>query len=157
MEIGGEVFTAPPVLAPTTLAALMDKQSTVQAALTALDVKARTDGRGALDEALAILSNRRPPPGPGDDTGWEPGIFDLILDDAAADRFRRRLYSKNSFDLFREVLPAVGGLVEEYAGPDRPTMPSPPSTTLLSGDGTTSTDGVPVTVSTLSVLEPTGS
>lgn len=124
-EMGGEEYTAPPILAPDTLGDLLDKQNSI-AEITAKDVERET-----LERVNTVLAD----------------IFDLILEPESAARVRERLHSRDRpYDLQREVMPTVMSLVEEYTG--RPTQPSPPSSTPSPGDGTTSTDGPPQTAST---------
>jgi hypothetical protein len=143
LEIGGEVFTAPPILAPTTLAELMDKQAEIQDAFSNITTQAQVGERGVIDTVLKVLA-RRPTDSEDDGTG----IFDLVFtDEETAQRFRERLHSRDRpFDLLQEVMPAVRALIEEYTG--RPTQPSPPSASGSDDGGTTSTDGAPAAAST---------
>lgn len=177
IEIGGEEFTAPPVLAPAALGDLLDKRTTMNTALAGLngdDVE-----RTAMDTILAIMAYpptcprcgatlsphkaRHPVDGapgswtpvcPSTTTPYQPdtGIFDVIFsDEKTAQRFRERLYSRDRpFDMTREVMPAIIALIEEYTG--RPTPPSPSSSTPSPGDGTASTDGAPSTAWTPSQI-----
>ncbi len=138
LEIGGEHFDAPALLAPAALAELLDMQSQMTDVFARLQTPTGEPTEpGALNKVLGFIAD----------------IFDTIFGEESpgvksksAVRFRERLYSKDRpFDLMREVVPAVMGLVEEYT--DRPTQPSSPSSTLPGGGGTTSTAGQPSTVS----------
>lgn len=155
VEIGGEVFHAPPILAPATLGLLLDKQTSVQSTIGKVSEQAEAGESGAITGMLAVLSH--PPGEPPDGGAHDPGIFDLIFGATdSADRFRERLYSPtNSFDLLRELLPAVTALIEEYT--DRPTQPSLPSSTFSGSDGTALTGGAPPPVLTPAALVPTTS
>jgi hypothetical protein len=133
LELGGEVFTAHPVLAPATLGALVDKQSDV----AQLDLHNRRE-KAALDEALTVIAD----------------IYALVLVPESTERFRDRLFSQDKpLDLLREVLPAIPALVREYTG--RPTQPSPASSDGSATTGTPSTDGAPAPESIPSPLQPT--
>jgi hypothetical protein len=176
IEIGGDEFTAPPVLAPASLADLLDKRTTMNESLGALTAQADAGERGAIDTLLGVVARRPtcphcdaplsadkglhaadPPTNPPTWTAvcpatgqpYQPatGIFDVILtDEKSAQLFRERLYSRTRpFDLIRELIPAITGLIEEYTG--RPTQPSSPSWTPSPGDGTASTDGAPPAMS----------
>lgn len=138
LEVGGEHFTAPALLAPAALAELLDMQTRMTEMFGRLQTPAGQPAeRGALGDVLTFVAD----------------IFDTIFGEESpgvktnsAVRFRDRLLSKdNPFDLMREVVPSVMGLVEEYT--ERPTQPSSPSSTLPGGGGTTSTDGQQSTVS----------
>jgi hypothetical protein len=179
LELGGEHYAAPAILAPATMAQLLDQQSTIEEALNTIAAQAKAGERGAIDKVLHILAHPHIVDGytdgswvckgcdaTGDDEASakahldrvatdEPGIFDLVLDDDSGDRFRRRLYSRNSFDLMREVMPAVIALVEEYTG--RPTRPSLPSANGPTATGTSSTAGAPAGESTPAPSPPTAS
>jgi hypothetical protein len=155
LELGGDHFDAPPLLAPTTLGTLLDLSTELQSTVTSLG----TAEAPAIDTVLRILANPQPRPADDDPAAlnWTPGVFDLILTDVdSADRFRTRLYSKDRpFDLAREVVPAIGALIEEYT--DRP-LPSPSSSSTSSRNaGTSSTDGAPPVESTPYALTPAGS
>jgi len=138
LEIGGEHFEAPPLLAPAALGELLDMHGRMSEKFARLQAApGQTAESGAMDDILAFIAD----------------MYDLIFGEETpgvkrdtAVRFRDRLYSKdNPFDLTREVIPAVVALVEEYT--DRPTQPSPPSSTSPGDGGTTSTVGQPSTVS----------
>lgn len=74
-------------------------------------------------------------------------VFDLVLEDDSAARFRQRMESKTeALDVKQQVLPILLWLLEEYGL--RPTQPSTPSSTGPDGDGTSSTPGAPPTEST---------
>lgn len=138
LTVGGEKFVAPALLAPAALAELLDMQGRMTEMFSTLQTgNGQPIPQGALDKILGFIGD----------------IFDLIFGEAAsgvkaesAVRFRARLLSKDKpFDLMREVMPAVVGLVEEYT--DRPSQPSSPSSMLPGDGGTTSTAGQPSTVS----------
>jgi hypothetical protein len=130
VEIGGEMFVAHPLLAPATLGELLDKKN------VALDL-VRQSEKESVDDALDLIA----------------GIFDLILVSQSAERFRERLFSRSEpFDLAREVLPTIVGVVQEYTG--RPTRPSSPSSDGSTTTGTPSTDGAPAEVSIPSGISP---
>jgi hypothetical protein len=135
LEIGGDHFSPPALLSPDALADLIDMQADMSRMFGRLQAAASASNAaiepGQLREILEFLAK----------------IFDLILPEDDIARFRARLFDrKNPYDLLREVVPAVIGLIEEYTG--RPTRPSPPSSTLPSGDGTTSAAGPPAVAST---------
>lgn len=145
LEIGGDQFTAPALLAPAVLADLLDRQRVINDAMATVGAQAEAGERGAIDAILRIMV--RPPAGDGAAAqADEAGIFDLILGEEDARRFATRLYSRDSYDLIREVMPAVKALIEEYTG--RPTPPSSPSSNGSSDGGTSSTDGAPPEAST---------
>jgi hypothetical protein len=130
LEAGGEVFTAPAIIAPVVLGELLDKQE--QIANIYAD-KTLTQ-RQTMDAILKAVDE----------------LMALILVPDSAQRFHARLFSRDEpLDLQYEVMPMLEYLTEEYT--DRPTSPSPSSTpSLTTSDGQPSTDGVPNGVSTLS-------
>lgn len=123
LELGGDLFHAPSIVAPEILAEMLEVLSQVASAMPTTTASPG-DIKVVLKQAMKLLDD----------------VFGLILAPESADRFRTRLHSRdNPFDLFRELMPALEWLVEEYA--DRPTQPSPPSTTGLSDGESSSTSG----------------
>jgi len=136
LEIGGEEFTAPPVIAPAALAEVLNLREQVGE----ISTEKVGDGLEAIPKILKVLGD----------------AFTLILVPESAERFRERLASRdNPFDLMREVIPALVAITEEYT--DRPTPPSSPSSAGSTNDGTSSTDGAPAEESTPSTSTPAGS
>lgn len=131
LEVGGEHFDAPALLAPAAIADLLAMQGEVSTTFASLQGAGQDADPKAMAKVLEFLAD----------------LFDLIFGESepgvkseSAVRFRSRLMSKdNPFDLVREVVPAAMGMVQEYTG--RPTEPSPPSSTSGGGVGTTSTAG----------------
>jgi hypothetical protein len=129
LVIGGDHFNPPPVLAPDALADLLDMRTRMSDVFAKLQSGAEKAEPGALREALGFLVE----------------LYAQILPPDDITRFRERLFSRvDPYDLMREVVPAIIGLVEEYSG--RPTRPSPPSSTPPGSDGTPSTAGQPPAV-----------
>lgn len=80
-------------------------------------------------------------------------LFDLLLTDETAPRFRERILSrKEPLDLNRQVLPIMHWLMECYGM--RPTEPSSSSTPGVNDGGPGSTDGAPNAASALSGSPP---
>jgi len=131
VPIGGDEFVAYPLLAPTVVGAILDRQQTFSDLLA--EVKSGTaEMHTAMTKVIDTLAE----------------VFDLMLEPDSAQRFRDRLYSKTApLDLYREVIPAMQALVEEYT--DRPTQPSSSSSTGPATTGGVSTDGAPPTASSL--------
>ena len=129
LELGGDVFTAPPVIPPAVLGDMLDAGERIQE----IQNKPGVSQKELLDQMMKILDE----------------VFGLVLVPESASLFHDRLFShERPFNLVHEVQPALEWLVEEYTA--RPTEPSPPSSTGPSDGSTTSTSGVPVEVSTLS-------
>lgn len=133
--IGGDEYTAPPSIAPIILGELSE---------VAAGISVPTSDQGAkkMGETLNRIAD----------------VFDLLLDDEPAKRFRQRLLArKNALDLTKQVIPIMHWLLECYGL--RPTGPSSPSAN-GSGDGnggTFSTDGAQPETSTLLPFPPTDS
>lgn len=127
LELGGDVFIAPPVIPPAVLGDMLD-------AATRIDEVQGAEGlpqKEMLDRMMKILDE----------------VFGLVLVPESAALFHERLFSREKpFDLTRELVPGLTWLVEEYT--ERPTEPSPQSSTGRSDGGTTSTSGVSVEAST---------
>lgn len=136
LTLGGDLFHAPPTIAP---AALVEALA-LQDQLSEISTEKTGDGLDAMPKILKVIAD----------------AFALILVPESAQRFRARLASRdNPFDLMREVMPALAALVEEYT--DRPTEPSPSSSSGSTSDGGSSTGGAQPTESTLSTSTPAGS
>lgn len=133
LELGGEEFTAPPVIAPAVLGDMLDAGEQIgglnQEGMSQKDIFA---------QMMKILDE----------------VFGLVLVPDSATRFHERLFSReNPFDLGKEVMPALEWLIEEYT--ERPTVPSPPSSTGSSDGASSSTSGAPDVASTPKPSPPT--
>ncbi|MCW6003861.1 hypothetical protein K1W54_04590 [Micromonospora sp. CPCC 205371] len=132
-EIGGDLFVAPPVIPPAVLGDMLDAGERIG------EIQ-RTQGlsqKEQLNQMMKVLDE----------------VFNLVLIPDSGKAFHERLYSReNPFDLMREVMPALEWLIEEFT--ERPTEPSPPSSTGRSDGGTSSTPGVLVGASTPSPSTP---
>lgn len=126
-EIGGDPFFGPPVIAPAVLADMVAAGDQISELQAANGVSAKDQ----IEQMMKILDE----------------VFGLVLVPDSATLFHERLYSRtNPFDLLNEVMPAMEWLIEEYT--NRPTEPSPPSSTGLSDGTSSSTSGAPVEAST---------
>jgi hypothetical protein len=136
-EMGGEDFTAPPLLDPDVLGEVLEQH----AKLRGINVEgAEEDPLDALRQIKTVIAE----------------IFDSVLVPESAERVRARLLGRsNPFDLNREVIPTLTSLVEEYTG--RPTKPSSSSSNGSNDGGTSSTDGQPAEASTPLPSPPTDS
>jgi hypothetical protein len=146
LELGGDHYEAPALLAPAALADLLDMQAAMSAVFGRLEAAAKAGGTTVESGVMADVLN------------FVGDIFDQIFgpDTDTASRFKTRLLSRDEpFDLMREILPAITALIEEYTG--RPTQASSPSSTPGAGAGTPSTDGQPPTTSTPQLLALAGS
>jgi len=134
LELGGEEFHAPPVIAPAVLGDMLDAGERIGE----ISGKKDLSQRDMFAEMMKILDD----------------VFGLVLIPESGARFHDRLHSRdNPFDLSKEVMPALEWLIEEYT--DRPTEPSPPSST-GSSDGTpNSTSGASEEASTPATSPPT--
>jgi hypothetical protein len=136
LELGGDLFYAPPVIAPAVLGDMVDAASRIDE----IQATAGLSQKDMIDQMLKVLDE----------------VFCLVLTPESATLFHERLFSREKpFDLARELTPGLTWLVEEYT--DRPTEPSPPSSTGRSDGGTTSTPGALVEASTPSTSPVAGS
>jgi hypothetical protein len=136
IELGGDVFTAPPVIPPVILGEMIDAGQRIED----IQGKPGASQKDLLDQMMKVLDE----------------VFGLIFMPESAALFHERLFSREKpFDLNHELVPALMWLVEEYT--ERPTVPSPPSTTGLGDGGTTSTPGASVEASTPSPSPAEGS
>jgi hypothetical protein len=136
LGLGGDEFTAPPVIPPAVLGDMVDAGERI----SEIQKVKNLSQKDQLAQVMEVVDN----------------IFGLVLVPESAALFHERLYSRtNPFDLMREVLPALEWLVEEYTS--RPTEPSPTSGTGSGGGGSSSTSGALVGASTPSPSLPTGS
>jgi hypothetical protein len=134
LELGGDTLYAPPVIPPAVLGDLL---------AVSQDLGQFGTGNVGKEEITKIMETL-------------DGVFGLILVPDSAATFHERLFSRtNPFDLLNEVMPAMEWLIEEYT--DRPTQPSPPSSTGPSDGQSSSTSGVPVEASTPNLSPPTAS
>lgn len=69
-------------------------------------------------------------------------FLDTVLTEESAQRFAELLRSKNNPVSFQQIQDIVQWLITEYG--DRPTVPSKSSVNGLDGNGTSSTDIVPI-------------
>jgi hypothetical protein len=120
VEMGGDWFSAPPVIPPAVLGDMLDAGERIAEIQNTQGLSQKDQ----LAQMMKILDE----------------VFGLVLVPDSATHFHDRLYSRTDpLDLAREVTPALEWLVEEFT--DRPTQPSPPSTTGSSDGSTTSTSG----------------
>jgi hypothetical protein len=133
IELGGDLFTAPPVIPPAILGDMLDAGQRIEE----MQNKPGASQKELLDQMMKVLDE----------------VFGLILVPESAALFHERLFSREKpFDLTHELVPALMWLVEEYT--ERPTVPSPPSPTGPSDGSTTSTSGASAEVSTLPMSVP---
>jgi hypothetical protein len=126
-EIGGDLFIAPPVIPPAVLGEMLDAGERVAEIQNTKGLSQKDQ----LDQVMKTVDE----------------VFGLVLVPDSGKLFHERLYSRtNPLDLMREVMPALEWLIEEFT--DRPTEPSPPSTTGPVDGGTTSTPGASAEAST---------
>lgn len=127
VEMGGDWFSAPPVIPPAVLGDMLDAGERIAEIQNTQGLSQKDQ----LAQMMKILDE----------------VFGLVLVSDSATHFHERLYSRTDpLDLTREVMPALEWLVEEFT--DRPTEPSPPSSTGRSDGGTSSTPGASVKAST---------
>lgn len=132
--MGGEDFTAQPILGADTLGEILDKKGSLAG------IDATGADRETLKKIQAVLAE----------------IFDLVLEPESQARVRDRLAGTGKpLDLQREVVPTITDLIEEYTG--RPTQPSPTSSNGSVNGGTSSTAGQPPGVLTPAHLAVTAS
>lgn len=130
-KIDDDMFTAPPIIAPATFAALTG----MAGRLAELNLG---DGDTPLSEELINQL-----------IGAFGDLFVELLDEATGPRFKTRLESKTEpIDLMRQAVPALYWLIEAYGL--RPTEPPSSSSNGLDGGGLGSTDGALSDVSSLS-------
>jgi hypothetical protein len=127
LDLGGAELTAPPIIPPAVLGELLDLAPRITEIEQAKDLPQKDQ----LDQMMKLIDE----------------VMGLVLVPESATVFHDRLFSRTDpFDLQREVMPAIEWLIEEYT--DRPTPPSPPSST-GSSDGISSlTSGAPAGEST---------
>lgn len=136
LELGGDLFHAPPVIPPAVLGDMLDAGERI----AEIQKKQGLSQKEQLAEMMKVIDE----------------VFGLVLVPDSVPLFHDRLFSRDRpFDLMNELLPAMEWLVEEYS--DRPTVPSPPSTTGPDDGGTSSTSGASAEASTPSPLTLTGS
>lgn len=136
VEMGGDWFSAPPVIPPAVLGDMLDAGERIAEIQNTQGLSQKDQ----LAQMMKILDE----------------VFGLVLVPDSATHFHERLYSRTDpLDLTREVMPALEWLVEEFT--DRPTEPSPQSSTGRSDGGTTSTSGASVKASTPSTSPDAGS